>query len=95
MNLIVDVTQDDIDNGVPEDEHHCPIAMAVRRKVPTTECVTVDVGQLLLVLQEHREQHFEADLPISAMKFVKNFDDGSSVHPFKFAVTMKLKRGWE
>jgi hypothetical protein len=94
MQLDVDVTQEDILQGIPNDEYWCPIARAVRRIVPGVECVTVDQGMLSVVLTEDIEEHLEAELPPVAKEFVAGFDETATVLPFKFSVALTRKPGW-
>jgi len=94
MHLDIEVNQQDIETGVPSDEHWCPIARAVRRLVPDVECVTVDSGVLSVVLTTDREEHLEAELPLNAKEFVAMFDDLEAVQPFRFSASLIRKPGW-
>lgn len=74
--LVVRVTQDDINNGVPGNPHLCPIARAVRRA--GRERVSVDNDEIVT-----RSKTF--DLPTEAVRFLCRFDASRPVKPFTFS----------
>jgi hypothetical protein len=73
----IDVTQEDIDLGMPGKCGKCPLARAIRRAT----------GSLALVSGEDVYAsgfaHL-AQLPMEAQKFVKAYDSDQEVHPFSF-----------
>lgn len=77
--MTIEVTQEDIDRGVPCDECNCPIAIALRRTTGETWDVT-----------EHeaisRKDLACIDLPRKAKDFIHAFDssDFTCAHPFTF-----------
>jgi len=77
----IDVTQDDIANGIRKDPCWCPIALAVRRatgapcKVDTDE-ITLSCGAYI-------------PTPESAAKFVMTYDDFGAAIPFSFELEIK------
>jgi hypothetical protein len=77
----ITVLQDDIDKGVKNDPYSCAIALAVKRDL-NRDLVTVgyhlDIGGLKF-----------ANLPPEARNFVRDFDNGEAVKPFKFEVDIK------
>jgi phage/plasmid primase-like uncharacterized protein len=73
------VTQADIDAGVRLDEHHCPIARALRREFPASQLIVVEDDSLAV---EYADIKMYGNLSAYAKKFVANFDDGMQVFPF-------------
>jgi len=81
----INVTENDIRQGVPEDCNQCPIAIAALRVFPETE---IRVGDMIEVYPLNGDDEEWYDLPDSALEFISDFDDGKDVHPFSFeAVT--------
>lgn len=85
----IDVTQDDINNGLRCDADRCPIAIAVHRHEPLKDALICGVfgkdeisGRPLLI------RH----LPPEAKLFVVTFDQGLPVTPFKFKLTSFPKK---
>lgn len=79
--IIVDVTQEDIDRGKPNDAEHCPIARALRRE--TKGDWVVGVGGLAT--------DYSGDVTLWvdyraawAAGFVRRFDAGKPVQPRRF-----------
>lgn len=98
MSIIVEVTKDDIRQGVRKDACSCPIAIAVRRAIaseiqeetgnqePDIE-IEVDYGDIRF--WNHEISDIEFDLfPVDAKdwygikNFIENFDLGNDVEPF-------------
>lgn len=87
----VDVTQEDIDYGIPECGSYCPIALAVKRAVPTATSIEVDQGGARVEWKSGEEGTPEErlvvafyPLPDAASRFVVDFDSGLEVMPFSF-----------
>jgi hypothetical protein len=82
MTATINVTQDDIDQGRPEDCRNCPVAIATERALQ--QPISVDGEQIRL----HRSCHF-IRLPKIAQAFVANFDafDRDQPKPFTFEIT--------
>lgn len=70
-SVTIEVTQDDIDAGIPKDPAMCPIAVAVRRQFQPTTCI---VGFTTITLHMGKGR-FTADLPKEAERFVYRYDD--------------------
>ena len=77
--ITVQVTKQDIKNGMPKEGDKCPIAKAVRRCTGTHRAVFVDESSIEIGAVEY-------SLPASAKAFVRAFDKGKPVSPF----SMKL-----
>lgn len=81
----IEITQEDIDNGVRLHECRCPIALAVKRAYR-------DQGQSILpsvitryVFRMDGELRLPAlKLPPEAQEFMHRFDGHELVHPFTF-----------
>lgn len=76
MIFKIEVTQEDIENGVPCKSLYCPIALAVSRKLG----IPVYIG-IYTVCAEHNDL---AKLPYKATKWITQFDIGRKVEPFSF-----------
>jgi hypothetical protein len=76
--LTVNVTAEDIRNGVREASRRCPIARAINRTLNVEDGVEVC------------EFHIQTDddtmfsMPAEATRFVEDFDHGKPVEPFEF-----------
>ena len=81
----IHVTQRDIDRGAGSYADACPITLAVRRRLvlPWGGVIT-GVDQVTMV---RTTEWVRAPLPQEARDFVKEFDEGSPVQPFTFAIT--------
>jgi len=101
----VEVTQDDIDNGVPEDPCNCPIALALNRAFPGTEFGVNTVSEFTgpraaissaeaarATTEEAGAKGFTYFTPSESKPgfFVKAFDRGEKVEPIKVSVRVDL-----
>jgi hypothetical protein len=73
----IEVTQEDIDRGIPEDPTSCPVARAVRRAFPDAKQIGVDYGEVVV---DDNEWIVNAGTAI----FIEDFDRGDKVEPFVF-----------
>lgn len=74
----IEVNEDDIRQGEPENGDNCPIARAARRVTPLAVSVgtwTINIGG-----QSYK-------LPAEASRFVEAFDAGWKVEPIIFEIT--------
>ena len=83
----ITVTQADIDAGVREDCHNCPIARAVKRAFPGASNVTVEG----MICFDHGQQTFDCVLPPVADDFIDRFDNGLQVAPFGFDAEFNIE----
>ena len=89
--ITVNVTQNDIDHGIPEDDCECPIAQAIRRALPDNGIIEVDIrdvgehaghASVELVLGKFLRQF---RLPEQCAEFIALFDAQCfAVAPFSF-----------
>lgn len=75
--VTVNVTQRDIERGVPRSSCQCPIARAMRRKIDTD----LRVGSEIWWFPDQAESE---DLPNNVTTWIRTFDAGLPVKPFKF-----------
>ena len=76
----IQVTQEHIEHGIPNNCSCCPIALAVQEVFPRQ---IVEVGQFDLTVGGTK-RHLEYELPEEASDFVEQFDMGHYVRPFDF-----------
>lgn len=91
MNTIdVEVTQEDIDNGIPCRSKDCMLALAVQRVFPDSE---VFVGSMMFTVVGPEEKELSYSLPDEAVAARRKFDcvpnAKSFLKPFKFTATLK------
>lgn len=79
VEMKIEVTQEDISNGIPDDCDYCPIALAAKRA--GMESVLVYNSRIIA-----RDEEVDAPLSIRARRFVRRFDAGLRVKPFNFEV---------
>lgn len=88
--LVVEVTQEDIDNGVPANGSGCPIARALHR----LGFIGVSVGCRSVTWFDPSHGVQMSRLPREAIRFVRAFDLGASsflsYRPFTFALQLVI-----
>ena len=78
--MIVEITQEDIDQGIKGECSKCPLALALKRVFPIDE-----VGVYYFTFSVGRKHHNLSD---EAMMFVRNFDESKKlVQPQTLKVT--------
>lgn len=80
------VTQKDIENGVPDRNMECPIALSLRRRLHSED---VRVYQSKFSISYLIDDVWATDvfeLPSKAMNFIERFDDHQKVKPFTFEI---------
>ena len=83
MEITVEVTQDNIDNGKQRKCRECPIALALHDVFLDSD-VVVGEGIVFEDPEDGAEQRIP--LPAEALKFIKDFDEGFPVRPFVFTI---------
>ena len=78
MRYKIQVTKEDIKNGIRNDTCSCPIALACKKALKTNE---IDVGETKLYVQNCRY-----NIPKKVQNFISCFDTGKKVKPFSFYV---------
>ena len=84
MRKLISVTQTHIDEGTPDNELCCPIALALMEAGASK--VKVMKWSILFFMEPIP---FTTWLPESAKRFIRRFDEGGpdNVKPFRFYVT--------
>lgn len=92
VEVVVDVKRKHIKEGTTESATTCPIALALMPMVAKTPWVQgnsvklVDRDTIYYVHASHRRRSI---LPAAARRFIKRFDAGKPVKPFKFKLKLK------
>lgn len=86
--LEIDVTDEDIIDGVKGSPYFCPVAIAVARKFhnPNT-IIRVTCDRIIVGLPDQR--WFSYTQPPKVRQFVALFDRGDIVKPFKFTTVRR------
>jgi len=87
LKVTVNVTQDDIDNGVRVCCHFCPIALAISRSFPGEEIYVT--RHLVKIRRSNGLKTLIANLPLHATLFVSAFDDEAVVFPITLALAFE------
>lgn len=82
--FVIEVTQEDINNGKRGNCRKCPVALACMRSMPG---FVVDVSTREIFIQ-HTSEHIVKSVPMSytVRDFVVNFDSHGYVEPFSFVL---------
>jgi hypothetical protein len=76
------VTKKHILKGKSFDASHCPVALAIRAKIPRKH---IDVGGRFITIGKDWYV-----TPIKVTKFISGFDSKSSVKSFEFSLSRKI-----
>ena len=86
---LINVTKEDIEFGERGKHCECPIARAVRRAFRTREPVGVRYEEGIFVGDIDSEYMWRADATPQLQRFIKRFDTGKPVEPFKAVITFR------
>lgn len=86
MLVTVDVTPEDLSNGLPGNCGLCPVALAVRRIV--RDDVAIRVSMSILSWRWPDYTTGSVDLPWTAENFIKRFDAACEIEPFEFEIDL-------
>ncbi len=75
--IIINVTQEDIDQGQPHKSRTCPVALAIQR---ATNIENIEVGHIGCAILIKRYITF----PDGVQNFIQKFDNKLPVDPFSF-----------
>jgi hypothetical protein len=78
--LTIEVTQEDIDNGVSKSATSCPLALAFTRKTKRV----VRIGSTIQIWGKAYRGAWDYLLPRETIEFIEDFDSGKPVKPSKF-----------
>lgn len=83
------ITDSNIKNGIPADPANCPIANAIKSKFKGLAYVSVLADRAIISLKGNKNAStYSSHLSKEASQFVKNFDRGVKVRPFKFELVL-------
>ena len=80
--MIVEVTKKDIELGLPKSRHACPVALAVRRATGKPRADYAEVTVMRDVIFHGFTKSTRCSRRVK--QFIKRFDDGKEVSPFRF-----------
>jgi hypothetical protein len=92
MRKLIRVTQEDINNGRPDDSFNCPVALAIQRELRTNSIDVVchfgytKIPLVFKPLNTYYVIQTGSLLPRSANRFIKKFDAHKEVKPFNFYI---------
>lgn len=90
MNVRLNVTNKNINEAKQADPTNCPIARALKRTVRGIKNVRVyGKNANMLVKKGKKITFYTTVLENAATTFIKRFDSGLAVHPFKLKITWK------
>jgi hypothetical protein len=87
VKVHVDVTAEDIKDGEQRECSKCPLALALIRALPAAE--NVQVGPWTAKMLDKDMRRWFTSLPVTAMNFVRHFDEGGWVVPISFDLEFK------
>lgn len=77
--MMIELTEEHINKGEVESGHYCPIALAIKERIPDERVIvgyiTSTVGDKSYALDK------------TASQFIQNFDSGRTVNPIVFSMT--------
>lgn len=84
MKYTIEVTQEDIDEGISFLCDACPVALAMRRAMGKEIFISPDAWGLTRNSNDPTDQ----PLPSEAKHFILDFDSGAPVKPFTFTIEL-------
>jgi hypothetical protein len=87
-SVTVEVTSDDIANGVKGNCSRCPVALAIAR-LPRFSSHSVTVGLITAVTHDFAGRETNFIMAEEASSFIGQFDAGKPVIPFTFTMEAK------
>lgn len=79
--MTIHVTAEDIENGIPQDACHCPVALAVKRATGSDD---VDINDDICIGFPGQDVRDVFEAPDEVCDFVAAFDNYEGVEPFSF-----------
>lgn len=92
MIVEINVKQEHIDKGLPNNCNNCPVALAFKEAMPDYDIVVY--GQFVK-LYKGKEYLGNYELPIEAKVIVYRTDRGMYTKPVKFTVSLTTKKEQE
>jgi hypothetical protein len=87
----INVTQADIDGGIRQASHFCPVALAVKRELKLAAVGVSSVGPVTFYRQRSKGfaiRSGTAFLPPEAIQWVARYDGYQPVEPFSFVLEL-------
>lgn len=82
----LEITQEDIDKGKQGDCGLCPIALAIRRKLPKSNPLVL--SNRVFITDEHsKNKQYYFRMSSNAQEFICEFDNGFPVKPIEIELT--------
>ena len=92
MKVDLNITKQHIKNGVKADPYGCPIASSIKDKIKNLKRVSVFADYAtIIVSRNNKTQYLKASLNDMATSFVRRFDDGLTIRPFKVTLNFTNK----
>lgn len=82
-----EVTEEDIEKGTRRDSRSCALALALKRTLGDSPRVSLDYLTIALPDEPGKRRWFR--LSPKGAQFVRGFDNGEPVKPFKFVLRVK------
>lgn len=90
MQILVEVTEDHIENGTPDDCETCMVALAIKPYLKRNQDFCID-GTHLLLTTENKDNPKLIPLPVEVQFFINKFDSGKRISPFTFKLDIPKK----
>ena len=92
--LLIEVTDEDIQEGVPISSQKCPIARAIYRKTGKTPSIGLSNIRLDCknVYTSYMDCSYNIPTTKSIIQFIRHYDTCHSVKPFSFKIDLKKER---
>lgn len=97
MNLKIEVTERDVEQGVPCTVSRCPVALAVKRAVrgmKGIKFVSAATHQIIFSYKKKIDKKSTIKTPKTAREFMNEFDIGTDRKMFPFFFSIKLPGNW-
>lgn len=90
----ITVEQHHISEACKRDSHHCMIADAVRKSIPTAQYISVDLQTVRFTVRGERYTYLTP--PLAQLALIA-FDHGKKVKPFQFTLCQGSRQlaGWQ
>ncbi len=80
--MTIYVTKSDIKNGERCNQCSCPVALAIKRRAKANQVRANGIGNKVFIFINNQWE--EKYLPLTVTKFIRSFDAGNKMLPFRF-----------
>lgn len=87
--MVVSVTKTDILDGKEHDCRHCPVALAINRRLKSDYYCNVDGKVACLYSRSNQALAKHYSLPVAATEFIKRFDKYGDGKSFDFCLDIE------